>query len=295
MSEPTSLLDRRTAPVTALADSAFRIVQEARRVDIRRAEDDASGQARMELVVALRASLDQAANLLGDVERAYSNGAPNEGEATTPEQQLADLAAMAATSIESKRRLLRPIEPGTEHWDAIDRCDRALRAIERSLTAVEQALAEYAGIPPRIVVEDELQKGILLRRLYAKFHDAIHESVTATDKVLAQRIRSAGTALAMLTGRAEYPLMRVSDRILVRKLQRRVIEWSSAGGADAGAGAHLLSELLSVSELLMEINRRAELVEYDHNQQAHGPTQQTNGSAAIAAAGHNPSTATKGE
>lgn len=246
-----------------LAEEAYRIVAATRRADIRHVEEDFSGAARLELVRAIVIWLSDTANLLDTAERSFSDGEAGDDEPETPRQLIVDVAGMASMAVEAKKRLIEQIDETTDHWQVIDRCDSSLRAIVRTVTALEHALAAFAGDSPLLVADDELDKGLRIRRLYEKFRRAIREHAAAEDRPLVQRIRSAGTSLAILVGHHEYPLMRVGDRILIRKLHQRVIEWITAPAHDEVDGRHLCSELLSVAELLMAISSRAELIEYD--------------------------------
>lgn len=273
-------------PVRSLAAEACRIVAEVRRVDVRLVEDDASGAARKRLVESIHGWLGDAAALLTSAEQTFATGEPEEdGVPPTPERFIADVAAMAAVAIAEKRRLIDRVGEDAEPWDVIDRCDRALRAMTKNLAALENALAELEGVAPLLALDDELDKGLRIRRLYEKFRLAIREHLASGEKPLLARIRAAGTAIAILTGREEYGLMRVGDRILIRKIQGRILQWVSSS-RDAAEGARLCDEIVAVAELLMGISSRAELVEYDRSK---------TDSAAPAAAIHSSTTNNEGE
>ena len=244
-----------------LIEAARRIAREVPYEAVTRAEDDPrAGGA--ELLSMTRALLDAATRLLDEAQATYEN---------TDAQEVADVAAMASGALDAKRQMVGSLDERADVWEVIDRCDRSLRAIFRATTGFENALCDWTNTPPQLALDDELEKGLRVRSAYSKFRSAVREAILAADKPLAHRLRSAGTALAILTGRTEYASMRVGDRILVRKLQRRIIGWLVAADSTVADGEHLASELLAVGELLMAINSRAELVEYDRQHPVYDP------------------------
>jgi hypothetical protein len=259
----------------ALAAEAARIVETLRRADMRTVEEDEDGAVRTRHVIALHASMSEAAQLLASSEEQFDDG--DAADVETPAQGIVDIAAMAAIVLAEKRRLLPFPGDDIDRWELIERCDRAQRAAVRSLTALENALADFAGAERRLLLDDELAKGLRVRQQYEVFRLAVHDFVGDESKTLLQRVRSAGTAMAMLIGRDEYPLMRAGDRILLRKLHQRVLDWVASGERNECEALHLCSELLSITELLMTISCRAELIEHDRT---------TLRAAAIVAAAH---------
>jgi hypothetical protein len=177
-------------------------------------------------------------------------------------QQISDVAAIARMTLREKEQLLLRLDPESDSWEIVDRCDRALRSVSKAVVAVERTLADAYGFEPSIEIVDECTRGLRVRTVFAKFHLAVVH-IDERHSAVAARIRAGATALAILTGRDEYPLIRVSDRRQLRTLQQRVRAWLSENAADESGGAHLWQELLAVSSLLLQINGRAELIEHD--------------------------------
>lgn len=57
--------------------------------------------------------------------------------------------------------------------------------------------------------------------------------------------------------------MRVSDRMQLRALQDRILDWLRAASAEPHEGIRIWSDLLAFARLVHQINRREVLVEHD--------------------------------
>jgi hypothetical protein len=66
----------------------------------------------------------------------------------------------------------------------------------------------------------------------------------------------------MLVGWDVYPQLRVRDRLQLRDLQRRVLDWLRSD-RDATAGRRLWEDLVGFVRMLAQVSRRQELVEHD--------------------------------
>ncbi len=238
-----------------LAGRAQEIAADVREIDLGAAEEARADERRMIVTARTTALVGEALTLLSVTLEAFDD---ESGAA----QQISDVAAIARMTLREKEQLLLRVTPESDAWELVDRCDRALRAICKALLAVEHALADACGFEPRIEIVDECTRGLRVRTIYAKFRLAVLHIAERHDSI-ASRIRTAATALAILTGREEYPLIRVSDRRQLRTLQQRVRAWLSDETASESDGTHLLQELYAVSSLLLQINSRAELVAHD--------------------------------
>jgi hypothetical protein len=238
-----------------LAAKAGEIAAEVSALDVGAAEE--AGADEMRMIVTARATA-----LVGEAVTLLSAAIETFDDESGAAQPISDVAAIARMTLREKEKLLLRLDPESDSWEIVDRCDRALRAVSKAVVALEQALATACGFEPGIEIVDECTRGLRVRTIYAKFRVAVLQ-IAERDGAIAARIRAAATALAILTGRDEYPLIRVSDRRQLRTLQQRVRRWLADGVADEGDGAHLWQELLAVSSLLLQINRRAELIAHD--------------------------------
>ncbi|MCA9664767.1 MAG: hypothetical protein KC503_04235 [Myxococcales bacterium] len=141
-------------------------------------------------------------------------------------------------------------------------CDSALRRVLKAASAVDTAVARAFGGAPQQRFESELQSSLDVRTTYARFRRAVygHQALP-----LLKRLRAVGTEIAVLIGRATYPRMRVRDRLLMRQLQSRILEWLRhyEGPRSERDGTRLWQDICGFVDMLMQISKRQELVEHD--------------------------------
>lgn len=148
-------------------------------------------------------------------------------------------------------------------------CDSALRRTKKGLAAIEVAIAALDGSPPALGWCSELDKALHVRTAYAWFRRRIRQiDLRQRDApgTLHPAMRACGTAIAQLVGRDDYAHARVADRLQVRQLQQRILGWLHPEHRhDELAGRRLWQDILAFTEMLTQVNRRAELVEHDRN------------------------------
>jgi len=66
----------------------------------------------------------------------------------------------------------------------------------------------------------------------------------------------------MLVGWEVYPSLRVRDRLHLRELQRRILDWLRSAN-DPAMGLRVWQDLEAFIRMLSQINRRQELIEHD--------------------------------
>jgi hypothetical protein len=64
-------------------------------------------------------------------------------------------------------------------------------------------------------------------------------------------------------GRDVYVHLRISDRVQIRSLQERLIAWFLTPAQDLPAGVRLWQDISGFARLLLDVNKRQELVEHD--------------------------------
>lgn len=146
-------------------------------------------------------------------------------------------------------------------------CDSALRRAKKGLVAIEAALAVLDGHPPTLTLASEVDESLRVRAAYMRFRRRIQEIERQRGEpgqTLYVTMRAVGTAIAVLSGREEYSLARVADRLQIRELQRRILAWLHPDQRhDELAGQRLWQDVVSFTEMLTMVNRRSELVEHD--------------------------------
>jgi hypothetical protein len=186
-----------------------------------------------------------------------------QAQANASLRTVSDIAFLAQLELRQRKDRLDRVATCDSATAIVGECDSALRRISKALTSLDLALAR-AGVvaEPRLDFTSELEISLLVRKSCAKLRSRILAGGAPTPQTLHTRLRLAGTTIAMLVGWDVYPCLRVRDRLQLRDLQRRVLEWLRTD-RDATAGLHLWQDLEGFLEMLAQVNRRQELVEHD--------------------------------
>jgi len=175
-----------------------------------------------------------------------------------------EIAFIAQLELRQREDRLSRIRSNQGAVALLGECDSSLRRIRKALNAVDAAIARAESVPPLLDFTSELQTSLAVRRAYAKFCARILGDGEPTEATLRARFRATGTQIAILVGWDAYPEMRVQDRLLLRDLQQRILDWLRGGpDASAAAGIRLWSDLAASIEMLTLVNRRQELIAHD--------------------------------
>lgn len=183
-------------------------------------------------------------------------------QAKAPQQTVADIAFLAKLELHQRRERLSRLPASVTALAVVDECDSALRRIRKALASLDLAIARAGLGVARLHFTSELEVSLRVRKACAKLRARILSAGTPTPEGLRAHLRGAGTALAVAVGWDVYPQLRVRDRLQLRELQRRVLDWLREP-EDAVAGLRLWQDLVAFIRLLAFINRRQELVEHD--------------------------------
>ncbi len=151
--------------------------------------------------------------------------------------------------------------------DALSAVETALRKLRRAVHAVLDAarsvsLPELAdGWRSERQIAD-LECALVVRRLYTEFRRSLRRPQVGAPDAALTALRYAAGALATLIASNGYQHARVSDRVLLRRMQARLLSWARQGqGADEGL--QLLEDVCTCADLLRGVNRRQELRLHD--------------------------------
>lgn len=220
----------------------------AESVDLRAAESDKSETAHEALFRTI-------IGLADDTHAAIARIAAHDEE-----DDVSDIATLAAIPLQERRGLLAHVQP-CDHWSFLESCERAVRGVLKSACAVEAALARQGGLPAQPAGEGDLDIALRIRRRYAALRRAITRS--SPDADVATRLSGARASIAVLLQSEEYGSMRMGDRRELRMLQFRIQSWLSSEHPSSASGDRLWEEVTAVANLLNAINRRCELMIHD--------------------------------
>lgn len=179
-------------------------------------------------------------------------------------QAVDEIAFIAQIELRQRQERLERVRAAQGTVALLTECDSSLRRIRKALNAVDAAIAKVEDVAPLLDFTSELQTSLAVRRAYAKLRARIVAGGEPAPDQLRARFRGAGTQIAVLVGRPVYPEMRVHDRLLLRELQQRMLDWLRGGpGMTPAAGLRIWQDLTGCMDMFALVNRRQELVEHD--------------------------------
>jgi len=235
--------------------------------------DPESGQVEdvdADLVPRVRRILDGAEGLFGrfleiyDGDTGYSARVESAGGSREALRgRVADQSFIARMELNHWRASL-DMPAGSESWVLIGRCNQALGAFIKAAIALEAIASEIVGQKCLLSHLQSAERSIELRRAFHAFRAAIAAGGTPEEHNLRERIEQASDAISVLLHTQTRERIRLSDRAQLIKLDKRTRDWLSLeGGAEFSVGLHIWQDMLALSELMMQINRREELMEHD--------------------------------
>ncbi|MCG8418084.1 MAG: hypothetical protein MJE77_09105 [Proteobacteria bacterium] len=187
----------------------------------------------------------------------------------TTAQRIADISFVARLELAHKRQQLDGLRLDGSHWEPIAVCASIRRRILKVASALERAMCEDENIEPQIDwYHIEMKISVEVRRVYAIFRRSLEPDSPPDRGHIHARIRRAGIAIAMLTGRDVYEELKIRDRQMLRELQHKVVSWlrvcnGEISKSHAGSGITLWQDAVGLANLLMQVNNRAELRDHD--------------------------------
>lgn len=267
-----------------LQQSLIRVVERARGIDVRHYEWREQTAVQRELLPAIRDSLCEVIEVLNQVVAYYrpaeepvaagsddpgagrGPGLTRSGDAGDRVQRIVDLAYMARWELHREQEGFGQLPPDKEAWAVIGDCGRACRRLITSAIAIEDAVCAYEGLHRTLhaLYHRELGRSLEVRRAYAVFRHTIMAGGPSAADDVRDHLRRAAIGIAQLVGSGVYGELRASDRMRLEDLRGLVNEWLSGHReADTLTGLRLWQDIQNIAELLLEVNKRAELREYD--------------------------------
>jgi len=158
-----------------------------------------------------------------------------------------------------------------EHMAPIaSHCEGGLRRLRKALVSIESAIYEYEGLepPPEILVD--LDVSLQTRQLFASLRREVARRRAETAP-LEERLRAVAHRLVALRELRIYPFLRFDDRVQLRQLLGRILDWLNSDDRSTAAGRAVWEDLENFAGLLTQVNHRQELRQHDRTivQRAH--------------------------
>ncbi|MBX3229612.1 MAG: hypothetical protein KIT84_04695 [Labilithrix sp.] len=273
--------------IVELQDSVFALARHVEAIDIRKFESHAPTELASELAPIVMDVLRDAHRVVSDVARlseARENAAPDAMFAEGPPlpylpferaldaavvqragwslETVGDLGFLARLEIHQRLERLERLAACHQHWAIIGECDGALRRIRKALTAIDRGLERAGAGKARLDYSSELEISLDVRRAYGKLRARVRSIGAPQRETFYVQVRAIGTALATVVGWRGYANLRVRDRMQMRELQRRLLEWFRSE-RDVADGQRLWEDIDAFVTMLVDVNQRQELREHD--------------------------------
>ncbi len=182
--------------------------------------------------------------------------------------EIADLAFVARMDLRRRQSRFEAMSAHTDTWEYLEACESICRWVLKTTMALQQVIAEHHGSDaPGDWSTAEIERSLRVRRAYAAFRKHLDPDTPPTAETMHRRMRLVGITLAKLMGQDAYDDMRVRDRRALHELQGRVLDWlrgkSELTGDGVASGARLWQDIVGLSSLMMQVNKRDVLCEHD--------------------------------
>ena len=264
-----------------LAQEFHRLIGRIDSVDVRVPEDSALISLAADLVPGVTRLLREATRLLEQVEEVYGPDRFEAAEGDDEEESLNGIGLQIATELAARdlsdvaffaRSDLRSsldqlVSAATQQrgqqLTLASQCEGGLRRVRKALVSVESAIYEFEGLepPPRRWFDVELS--LQIRKLYWNLRRETGGLTVDRNKPLEGRLRAVLYRVVAFRELQVYPFLRVEDRVTLRRLLSRILDWLNGADRDAVSGERLWQDLAAFAELLVQVSHRQELQDHD--------------------------------
>lgn len=217
------------------------------------------------LVEAARAHYERAtAGAAGAGDETLDN-APERAAAELAGQELLDLLRAGRDRLAAARQDLLAAVAQREPLRVAGSCDSGLRALRRTLVALESGIHDFEGLPQPTRAWPDLEVSLRTRELYTGLRRDLLVPLAPPEGELADRLAAAHDRLARLRELDLYPLLRFDDRVAMRDLRLRLARWVTSEAQDPVEGARLGLDLSDFAARIAAVSDRAELRQHDRS------------------------------
>lgn len=181
-------------------------------------------------------------------------------------RDLTDLAFFASTELRGCLDLLT----ATSQRESVDletvasNCEAGTRRLRKALVSVESAIYEFEQKEAPRRKWFDVEVSLQIRQLYWNLR---RETLgrPAEEEHMAERLRSVVYRLVAFRELSVYPFLRIDDRIQLRHLLKRILEWLNSQNRSEQDGKRLWQDLVSFAGILVVISQRQELQDHDRD------------------------------
>ena len=148
-------------------------------------------------------------------------------------------------------------------WELLSHCNHALGSFIKAGIATEQLLCRRLGQRSELAGLTESRQAVALRKTFARFRRRIAADGPPEPAAVAERLDDGAAAIVEVLESESGPSLRLADRQHLLRLQSRIWQWGEQQRTDSTRGLEIWQDLYGLSELLLQINHREELIEHD--------------------------------
>ncbi len=261
-----------------LASRLHLLITQVESADVRVPEDSALISLATDLVPKVTHLLRDGVQLLVDTEAFYQ---PTSGPASNdPLDSLSQIGLQISTEFAARdlndmvffaRSDLRSsleglIASATNRHDQMtlaSNCEGGLRRLRKALISVESSIFEFEGkkAPERHWFDVEVS--LQIRKLYWNLRRETSNQDGAVDRSLEARLRRVLYRILAFRELSVYPFLRVDDRVNMRQLMKRILDWLNSNERDPAVARRLWQDLSNFAEVLVQVSHRQELQDHD--------------------------------
>lgn len=257
------------------------LIRQVEGVDVRVPEDSALIGLAADLVPKVTRQLRDGVDLLEGVEDFYDPDHPRLpsrlsesdsllqiGQLISSEfaaRDLSDLVFFARTELRtSLERMLESATRDASQLTLASNCEASLNCLRKALVSVESALYEFEGVPAPARQWFDVELSLQIRKLYWNLRRET-ELAGRGGQSLEEKLRKVLYRVVAFRELSVYPFLRVDDRVHLRQLLKRILEWLNGTERDATEGRRIWEDLSGFAEILVQVSHRQELQDHDRS------------------------------
>ncbi len=257
-----------------------RLIEQASKAEFRFPEDSALIAVAIDLTPKVSRLLRESHGLLSRVERAVAALAADEdptaleepdsltviGELIASEvalQELGNLIYFATGELQVALGELEKAVTTNRVLMMATLCESGLRSARRALVSVEAALYRFEDLAPPEHQWVDVDVSLEIRKLYRNLRQDIEAHGTDAEAVNEELVRAILYRLLAFRELRIYPFLRVDDRVHLRSLLKRMLDWLNSEERDRDRAGELWRDLTEFAQILAQVSYRQELREHD--------------------------------
>lgn len=153
--------------------------------------------------------------------------------------------------------------PEEDQLTLASNCEAGLRALRKAMVSVESAVYEFEEreAPKRQWYDVELS--LQIRKLYWNLRRETELAEGGGVQDLEGRLRQVLYRIMAFRELSVYPFLRVDDRVNLRQLLKRILDWLNGERRDSTEARRIWQDLTGFAEILVQVSHRQELQDHD--------------------------------